>query len=65
MLEEKLQFDVKKSLHSCPHLPSPIVDVLGYLARQGANYPPQKGVALCIYLLGGSHGGEGTLQGDP
>ena len=25
--------------------------VLGFLTRQGANYPPQKGVALCIRVI--------------
>ena len=56
MLKKKGHFDVKHSitfLHSCPRLPPPIVHVLGYLARQGANYPPQKGVALCIYMYSG------------
>ena len=47
-------------LHSCPCLPPPIVHVLGYLAGQGANYPPQKGVALCIYMYWGlTRGGRG------
>ena len=64
MLGKMVHLDVKQTFTFLitallpAHLPLPIVHVLSYLTRQGANYPPQKGVALCIYVWGAHTGGD-------